>query len=117
MGVLRSLQPSCIALALSVVGHASGAGTDTQRIHGYDAKSLMGDGTGVVVGIVDSGVDVNHPALLGTVTGGLPRLLTQANFVTNEPANFGDDVFGHGTAVAGQILSRDPTFTAVATDA
>ena len=93
------------------------AGLDTQRIGGYDAAALLGHGSGVIVGIVDSGIDVNHPALTGTVTGGQPRLVAEANFVTSEPANTGDDVYGHGTAVAGQILSRDATYGGVATDA
>ncbi|HEY7091355.1 MAG TPA: S8 family serine peptidase, partial [Tepidisphaeraceae bacterium] len=85
------------------------AGTDTNRINGDDARTLLGNGTGVVIGFVDSGIDANHPALTGTVTGGLPRLVAQANFVPSEPANTGDDVSGHGTAVAGQVLSRDAT--------
>ena len=95
---------------------ADAAGLDTQRINGYDAQALLGNGTGVIVGIVDSGIDKNHPALSGSVTGGLPRLVVEANFVPTEPANTGDDVYGHGTAVAGQILSRDATFGGVATD-
>ena len=96
---------------------ANAAGQDTERIKGYDAQSLLGNGTGVIVGIVDSGIDVNHPALTGTVSGGQPRLVAEANFVPTEPTNTGDDVFGHGTAVAGQILSRDLAHGGVATDA
>ena len=69
------------------------------------------------MGNVDSGFDVNHPALTGTVTGGQPGLVAEANFVTTEPTNTGDDVYGHGTAVAGQILSRLTGTTGVATDA
>lgn len=105
------------AAVAAVAGSLHAAGTDTQRIHGYDAQTLLGDGTGVIVGIVDSGIDINHPALTGTVSSGLPRFVAQQNFVTTEPGNSGDDVFGHGTAVAGQILSRDATFSGVATDA
>ena len=96
---------------------ADAAGLDTQRINGYDAQARLGNGTGVIVGIVDSGIDVNHPALAGTVSGGQSRLVAEANFVTTEPTNTGDDVYGHGTAVAGQILSRDTTHEGIATDA
>ncbi len=108
------LRASC---ALLLTGPTFAAGPDVNRIHGLDAKTLLGDGTGVVIGIIDSGVDDTHPALTGTVTGGLSRMVAEANFVTSEPSNTGDDVFGHGTAVAGVLMSRDATFYSVATDA
>jgi hypothetical protein len=114
---IRMCGLSCASCAILFASLARAAGLDTQRINGYQAKTLLGDGTGVIVGIVDSGIDKNHPALTGTVSGGLSRLVAEANFVTSEPSNTGDDVFGHGTAVAGQILSRDATFGGVATDA
>ena len=109
-----ALRASC---ALFLTGSAFAAGPDVARIHGLDAKTLLGDGTGVVIGIIDSGVDDTHPALTGTVTGGLSRMVAEANFVTSEPSNTGDDVFGHGTAVAGVLMSRNATFYSVATDA
>jgi hypothetical protein len=78
---------------------------------------LLGDGTGVVIGIVDSGVDDTHPALTGFDSLGSPRLVAERNFVTSEPANTGDDVFGHGTWVSSVALSSDPFYTGLAPDA
>ncbi len=108
---------AAVALAILSASSLSAAGPDVTRIKGTQAKTLLGDGTGIVIGVIDSGVDDTHPALTGNVTGGLPRLKAEANFVTTEPGNTGDDVFGHGTAVMGVIGSRDATFFSVATDA
>jgi autotransporter-associated beta strand protein len=80
-------------------------------------SSPLGDGTGVVIGIVDSGVDVLHPALAGTDSLGRPRHVGSANFVTTEPGNLGDDVDGHGTWVASAALSSDPRYAGLAPDA
>ncbi|MGH7178880.1 MAG: S8 family peptidase, partial [Tepidisphaeraceae bacterium] len=93
------------------------AGPDVVRINGDDARTLLGTGIGITIGVIDSGIDSTHPALAGTVPGGLPRLVAQGNFVPTEPGNGGEDVVGHGTAVAGCIMSRDATFMSVATNA
>ena len=116
------IKTGCLRFSISIaslllVPVAYSAGNDVARIGGEYAKTLLGDGTGVIVGIIDSGVDDTHPALAGFTSGGLPRMKAEANFVPSEPTNTGDDVFGHGTAVAGAILSRDSTNFAVATDA
>jgi hypothetical protein len=86
-------------------------------IHGDISRTLLGDGTGVIVGIVDSGVDDTHPALAGLDSLGDPRMLAEANFVPSEPASTGDDFYGHGTWVTSTALSSDATFTGLATDA
>lgn len=123
MGILRTFLLSTIHSSIRVLtlfalaSSVFAAGSDVDRINGLSAKSLLGDGTGVIIGIIDSGVDDTHPALTGTVSSGLSRMVAEANFVTSEPGNTGDDVYGHGTAVAGVIMSRDSTFYSVATDA
>ncbi len=86
-------------------------------IGGDLSRSLLGDGTGVVIGIVDSGVDDSHPTLAGTDSLGNLRLAAEDNFVVEEPSSTGDDVFGHGTWVASAALGSDGTFTGMATDA
>jgi hypothetical protein len=76
-------------------------------IHGDLSRTLLGDGTGVVIGFIDSGVDDTHPALAG-------RMDAEKNWVTSEGSNTGDDVAGHGTWVASAALSNDPTYTGMA---
>jgi subtilase family protein len=44
-------------------------------------------------------------------------MIAESNFVTTEPGNTGDDVFGHGTWVASAALSRHLTFNGMASDA
>ncbi len=72
---------------------------DTLRFF-HQAGSLT-DGTGVRVGVIDSGADTSHPDLVGAIEGG-------ANCVpgSSRPANdFGPDG-AHGTHVAGTIAAR-----------
>jgi hypothetical protein len=45
-------------------------------IHGDASRTLLGDGTGVVIGFIDSGIDDTHPALAG-------RMNAEKNFVTS----------------------------------
>jgi type VII secretion-associated serine protease mycosin len=59
-------------------------------------------GNGVVVAVVDSGVDASHPALNGAVIPG-------ADFTKSDVVSNGDgrsDVDGHGTAMAGLIVGH-----------
>lgn len=58
-------------------------------------------GKGVTIGVIDSGVNRNHPALKGKVTANLV-------YLSSPPNNLAvDDVVGHGTAVA-QIAAGKP---------
>jgi len=80
------------------------------------------DGTGVIVGIVDTGIDPNHPNFAGrimriwdqTLTGpGVPEgafglELTGPTIVASRDAD------GHGTHVAGIAAGADSQFTGVA---
>jgi len=69
--------------------------------HADVAQAAGFKGQGVVIGIVDTGVSRNHPALAGRVTANL-------NFVTSPPNNLSvDDVVGHGTSVA-EIAAGTP---------
>src|SRR5690606_2912801 len=60
-----------------------------------DAAHAAGfTGKGVRIGIVDSGVNRNHPALHG-------RVVTNLTFISGSSNDLSvDDVVGHGTAVA-----------------
>ncbi len=52
------------------------------------------DGSGIVIAVIDSGIDTNHPDLVGKVIG-------EKNFVEGEDTT--DDLVGHGTLCAGII--------------
>jgi serine protease AprX len=60
-----------------------------------DRLQEMGiDGSGTVVAVIDSGIDKNHPDLVG-------RVVAEKNFLADEIT--ADDLLGHGTMVAGII--------------
>ena len=61
------------------------------------AYALGVDGTGVLVGVIDSGVATDHPELQGQVVGGY-------DYVTRSPLVI--DSNGHGTAVAAIIAGK-----------
>lgn len=88
-----------VVCSLPAVGLSQNLDISISRIHGDMSRVLLGDGTGIRVGVIDSGVDATHPALAGNV-------VAMANYVTSEPSNIGDDVYGHGTAVAAIIAGR-----------
>jgi hypothetical protein len=106
-----------LALFLCAVPPSWAISQGIPGIHGDLSRSLLGDGTGVIVGVIDSGVDDTHPALAGNDSLSHPRLVAEQNFVTYELGNTGDDIFGHGTAVGSIALSSDATFTGMAPDA
>ncbi|AIE84431.1 S8 family serine peptidase [Fimbriimonas ginsengisoli] len=89
-------------------------------------KAATGDtGKGVVVGIVDSGLDCSHPAFAGRVLrvwdqtlagAGVPGRSYGTEFVA--PTFTGTtDTHGHGTHVAGIAAGNDATYQGVAHEA
>jgi subtilisin family serine protease len=91
--------------------------TGANRAH----DELGFDGTGIRVGIIDSGIDYHHPDLGGCFGSGC-RVETGWDFVGNgytgppddlEPGPDPDDCMGHGTHVAG-IVGAEGTVTGVA---
>jgi subtilisin family serine protease len=94
------------------------------HIPGFRNTSGM-SGMGVVVGVVDSGIDSRHPAFAGrilriwdqTLTGaGVPEGAFGVELSGNGLAA-SRDVDGHGTHVAGIAAGRDAVFGGVAPDA
>jgi len=55
------------------------------------------DGSGIIISIIDTGIDLNHPDLNGQIIGGY-------DFVDNDEVP--EDVNGHGTQVAGIIAAN-----------
>jgi subtilisin family serine protease len=90
--------------------------------HFKDAWALGMTGQNVLVAVVDSGVDINHPQIAPRVYSNLAELngrpgidddkngyiddVNGYNFSTNAPLN--NDISGHGTHVSGIILA-DPS--------
>jgi membrane-anchored mycosin MYCP len=66
-----------------------------------------GTGAGVLVAVVDSGIDAANVHLAGAVVGGIDLVLD------GEDAQGQTDVDGHGTAIAGQIAARQYTGSGV----
>jgi subtilisin family serine protease len=83
------------------------------RRHGplgrLDRVDVFGDadGTGVTVAIVDSGVDHDHPAIVGRLDRAL-RVDVDGDDVQVVDDPGGADVVGHGTACAGIVASVAP---------
>lgn len=70
---------------------------------GFDGDQPLPTGTGQVVAIVDSGVDLAHPDLVETILRDDSGDVVGWDWVDND--SHPDDEFGHGTMVAGIIAA------------
>jgi len=66
-----------------------------------DRAWTHGTGSGVLVAVVDSGIDASNVHLQGAVVGGISLVQD------GEDAQGMSDVDGHGTAIAGEIAARE----------
>jgi subtilisin len=66
-----------------------------------------GTGRGVRIAVLDSGVEISHPQLRG-VQWGEDIAVVESGFQLEVVAGGGNDLFGHGTAVAGIIHRLAP---------
>ena len=74
------------------------------------AAHAGGDGGGVKVAIIDSGIEVGHPALAGlTLADDVTVSCDGVNLRIEEGA--GGDVYGHGTAIASLLRRAAPGVT------
>ncbi len=74
---------------------------------GLPAAHTVTQGAGIIVAVLDTGIDRTHPALLGRVLHGYDFVDMDAN--PDEVGVAGDDItFGHGTHVAGLVALAAP---------
>src|SRR5512144_560296 len=66
-----------------------------------------GTGRGVCVAVLDSGIEIRHPVLRG-VAWGEDIAIVESGFRLEVMSGDGQDLFGHGTAVAGIIHRMAP---------
>ena len=72
-------------------------------------------GQGVVVALLDTGLDVNHPALLGHIApssynfvDGISSVADLPNGIDDDDDGFIDEMVGHGTFIAGLVAHIAP---------
>ncbi|GAA0319984.1 serine protease Vpr [Bacillus carboniphilus] len=80
----------------------------------FDAKNERLTGKGVTVGVIDTGIDYNHPDLKGSYSGGKDFVDGDSDPMETHGRHELDTV--HGTHVAG-IIAADGKFQGVAPDA
>lgn len=99
---MRRLAIAAAAALLGVVGAAGAASADDAarakqwHLDRIGAPVEGADGGGIVVAVIDSGVDLDHPDLAGRLVPGIDLVDDDA-----DP----DDPFGHGTHVAGIVAA------------
>lgn len=93
---VRLIQPRDVGAA------PAAAGPIAWGIQAVKADSSPFTGSGIVVSVLDTGIDPNHPAFAGVQ-------LIRKNFTTEQD----DDRHGHGTHCAGTIFGRDVNGTRI----
>ncbi|OFX20791.1 MAG: hypothetical protein A2V77_02200, partial [Anaeromyxobacter sp. RBG_16_69_14] len=88
--------PSMPTRLIEPVGATRAANTTSWGVAAVGADKSNFDGTGVVVAILDTGIDAQHPAFAGVT-------LVQQDF----SGSGNGDKMGHGTHCAGTVFGRD----------
>ncbi len=83
----------------STVKGFAGADTDAERAWEFVRTQGTDPGAGIIVGVLDSGIDLDHPDLSANI-------VDPGRDFTYEQNENGNDSHGHGTAVAGIIAAQ-----------
>ncbi len=75
---------------------------DMDQIHAPQAHAISTGKKSVLVGFLDSGVDVTHPDLVGQVNASASASCV-GGVVNTSPAIWANDIIGHGTFSAGIV--------------
>ena len=96
----RAIAPSIPLKLIEAMPAADGSGiSSTSNTWGVDAVGASQssfDGSGIMVAVLDTGIDLTHPAFVGAN-------IERKNFTTESD----DDLHGHGTHCAGTIFGQD----------
>ena len=77
---------------------------DMDQIHAPAAHAISIGRKSVLVSVLDSGIDVTHPDLVGQVDFGASASCV-GGVANPDPATWSNDVLGHGTHVSGTIAA------------
>lgn len=97
VNVLAFIAAATVAAPLASAGVVQ---TDVASINGDLSRSLLGTGKGVLVGVVDTGIDDTHPAIRGS-------MYAAKDFTGSGTTDDADPGAGHGTGVTGLIVGHD----------
>jgi subtilisin family serine protease len=75
---------------------------DMDQIHAPQARVISAGKSSVLVGVLDSGIDITHPDLKGQVNMAASASCI-GGVVNTDPAVWANDIIGHGTHVSGNI--------------
>src|SRR5438270_812407 len=100
MRICSTLASICISIAAAAVASGAVIQKDIAAIRGDQSRALMGDGRGVIVGIVDGGIDVTHPSIRGS-------LIAAKDFSASGTTDDDRTDLGHATGIAGIFLGHD----------
>jgi hypothetical protein len=78
---------------------------DMDQIHSPQARAINAGSPSVLVGLLDSGIDLTHPDLAGQVNTAASASCIDG-IVNTDPAVWANDFIGHGTHVAGTVAAK-----------